>query len=68
MVEKLGKSFFNLEEGIYVCSAYIPPANSRYYGKSEIDPYDELQTQLPNYSKLGKIILMGDFNARKGNL
>ena len=53
---------------IYVCSVYIPPANSRYYGKSEKDPYDELQTVLLNYSKLGKIILIGDFNARKGNL
>ena len=60
--------FFNLEEDIYVCSAYVPPAKSRYYGKSEKDPYDELQTQLLNYSKLCKIILMGDFIARKGNL
>ena len=33
-----------------------------------IDPQDELQIQLLNYSKLGKIILMGDFSARKGNL
>ena len=64
----LVSSFFNLEEDIYVCSAYIPPANSRYYGKSEKDPNDELQTQLLSYSKLDKIILMWDFNARKGNL
>ena len=65
---KLDKSFFNFEEDIYVCLAYIAPANSRHYGKSEKDPYDELKTQLLNYSKLRKIILMGDFNTRKRNL
>ena len=65
---KLDKMFFNMEEDIYVCSAYIPPSNSKYFGKTEKDPYDELQTRIPHYSRLGKIIFMGDFSARKGSL
>ena len=65
---KLDKMFFNMEEDIYVCSVYIPSSNSKYFGKIEKDPYDELQAQILHYSRLSKIILMGDFNARKGSL
>ena len=65
---KLDKMFFNMEENICVCSVYIPPSNSKYFSKTEKDPYDELQAQILHYSRLGKIILMGDFNARKGSL
>ena len=62
------KSFFNLEEDIYICSVYIPPVNSKHFGQNENDPYDDLQSELMHYSKLGRIMLMGDFNARKGLL
>ena len=65
---KLDKYFFNLDEDIFVCSIYIPPANSKYFGQSKIDPYDELESDLIHYDKLGKIMLMGDFNSRKGRL
>ena len=57
-----------MEEDIYICSVYIPPSNSKYFGKTEKDPYYELQAQILHYSRLCKIILMGDFNARKGSL
>ena len=65
---KLDKYFFNLDEDIFVCSVYIPPANSKYFGQSKIDPYDELESDLIHCGKLGKIMLMGDFNSRKGRL
>ena len=65
---KLDKQFFNMEEDIYVCSVYIPPSNSKHFGQSSIDPYSELQSNLIKYSKLGKVMLMGDFNSRKGQL
>ena len=65
---KLDKQFFNLEEDIYVCSVYIPPSNSKHFGKSSIDPYSELQSNLIKYSRPGKVMLMGDFNSRKGQL
>ena len=66
---KLERSFINLEEDIYVCSVYSPPKNSKRKG-SENDsyPYSELQNGISKYAALGQIILMGDFNARKGSL
>ena len=65
---KLDKQFFNIEEDIYVCSVYIPPSNSKHFGQSSIDSYSELQSNLIKYSRLGKVMLMGDFNSRKGQL
>ena len=66
---KLEKAFFDLEEDIYICcSVYIPPVNSKHFGQNENDPYDDLQSELMHYSKLGRIMLMGDFNARKSLL
>ena len=65
---KLDKHFFNLDEDIFVCSVYIPPANSKYFGPNEIYPQDELESDLIHYGKLGKIMLMGVFNSRKGQL
>ena len=65
---KLDKHFLNLHEDIFVCSVYIPPANSKYFGQSEIVKYDELESDLIHCGKLGKIMLMGDFSSRKGQL
>ena len=47
---------------------YIPLANPKYFGQSEIDSYDELESDLIHNGKLGKMMLMGDFNSRKGQL
>ena len=65
---KLDKHFFNLDEDTFVCSVYIHPTNSKYFGQSEIDPYDKLESDLIHYGKLMKLMLMGDFNSRKGQL
>ena len=60
--------FFNLEEDIYVCSVYIPQKISKRKGsKNDSDPYSELQNDISKYAALGQIILIGDFNARKGS-
>ena len=67
---KFDKTFFNLNEDIYVCSCYIPPKNSKSKSLlvNTLDPFAEMQKDISRFEKLGKIILMGDFNARKGNL
>ena len=44
------------------------PANPKQFGQNENDPYDDLQSELMHYSKLGKIMLMGDFNTRNALL
>ena len=54
---------------MYVCSVYIPPQNSKYSkDNGENCPYVEIRKDILKFKKLGDIILMGDFNARKGNL
>ena len=54
---------------LYVCSVYIPPQNSKYSkDNGENCPYVEIQKDILKFKKLGNIILMGDFNARKANL
>ena len=65
---KLDRQFFNLDKNIYVCSTYIPPANSVYIKNYSDFPFSELEKLIAKYSMLGEIILMGDFNARKGKL
>ena len=65
---KLDRQFFNLDKNIYVCSTYIPPANSVFIKNDSDCPFSELEKSIAKYSMLGEIILMGDFNARKGKL
>ena len=65
---KLDRQFFNLDQDIYVCSTYIPPANSVYIKNDSDCPFYESEKSIAKYSMLGEIILMGDFNARKGKL
>ena len=63
---KLEKSFFKLEEDIYIYSVYIPSTNSKHFGQNENDPYDDLQSKLMHCSNPGRIMLMGNFSPRKG--
>ena len=65
---KLERQFFNLDQDIYVCSTYIPPADSVYVKNDSDCPFSESEKSIAKYSMLGEIILMGDFNARKGKL
>ena len=63
------KAFSTIKKDINVCSVYIPPQNSKYSkDNGENCPYAEIQKDILKFKKLGDIILMGDFNARKGNL
>lgn len=65
---KLDKKFFNLQYDVFCCSVYIPPQNSLREKRINIDHFSVLQDKIYNFSKKGKIILCGDFNARVGNL
>ena len=65
---KLDKAFFNLNDDIYICTVYIPPSNSSHHNQILEYPFDELQYAIMKYSAKGKIVLNGDFNARKGSL
>ena len=62
---KLEKSFFNLDENIYICGCYTQPEDSVYAIK---DVFDTIENDISDFARLGKVVIMGDLNARTGNL
>ena len=63
---KLSKSFFSLQEDIYLCFMYNPPENSSYTKSLDKDYFEILENDIIKYSSLGKILLAGDLNSRTG--
>ncbi len=65
---KLSKKSFNVANDIYIGAVYIPPENSTIYVGKDNDPFHMLEQDILKFQSLGEIILLGDFNARTGNL
>jgi exonuclease III len=63
----LNKNFFNFDNDIYVCAAYIPPESSVYYKNKNEDSLNRIETDIARYSRNGYIMITGDFNARTAN-
>ena len=63
---KLSKSYFRLDSNYYVCLAYIPPENSRYYKDRNQDTLEYIESDIVKYSNMGHVMLIGDLNARTG--
>ena len=63
---KLKSNFFKLDKDIFLCCAYIPSTNSKYFNDSEDKVSDLLKQDIENYSNLGNIIVFGDLNCRLG--
>ena len=63
---KLCKSFFGIQEDIYLCYLYNPPENSSYTQSLETDIFEIFENDIVNYSEKGKILIMGNLNARTG--
>ena len=59
---KLNKTFFGLDQDLYLCAVYIPPHNS-VHGD---DDFINLEAEISKFGTLGNISLIGDFNARIG--
>ena len=64
---KIDKTFFTLEDDLYIAIVYVSPHNSSYTAKRE-DIFTLLEQSFAKYSDLGKCMVMGDFNARTSNL
>ena len=66
------KSFFNLENDIYVCHCYIPPENSRLYltvdNLRNFDFFDCISEDVRYFSGIGDVYMCGDLNSRCGHL
>ena len=59
------KNVLNESRFVYICAAYVPPANSKYYS-DEI--FSSIEKDITFYSRNGDcMILVGDFNARTSN-
>lgn len=63
---KLEKTFFNLENDVFVAFVYIPPHNSPYLQKMGIDTsiiFQSLEQEVARYNSQGNVFLLGDFNS-----
>jgi exonuclease III len=65
---KLCKSYFNMSKDVYLFASYIPPEGSTFYEHNNIDPFTSLEESVMQYQSLGDIVLLGDLNARTGEL
>ena len=63
---KFDKTNIRMDEDIFMCIAYVPPSNSEYLAKIGIDVLEQIQNDIMKYSRIGQIVLTGDFNARTG--
>jgi exonuclease III len=59
-------------KGLFVAFVYIPPQSSTYFHQAEGLSYDEhflrIQQDIMDYQNRGRVLIMGDFNARTGTL
>ena len=58
------------KEKLYIVACYNPHKDSNYYSRFGLDCDDlftELCHDILSFEKLGKVLIMGDFNARGGN-
>ena len=58
-----------VKENIYMVACNIPHKESNYYSRFVVerdDPFTNLCQDILVFEKLGKVLIMGDFNARVG--
>ena len=61
---ELNSNFFGVNNNIYVCITYLPPENSTYSRRSNIECINVLEEQVQRFSVLGNIVILGDLNGR----
>jgi exonuclease III len=64
---KLDHDFFNIDEDIYLCAAYIWGDDSPMYNTFNIDLFELLENDVTYFSEFGKVYTTGDYNSRVGN-
>ena len=63
---KLDHLFFNTQNDIYVCGAYIWGEDSPMYNSINVDLFDILENDLFLFDSLGSVFICGDLNSRVG--
>lgn len=64
---RLDKVMFEHSKDVFMAGVYIPPSRSNYYAQYNCDLFFEIETSIAEYSNLGEVILIGDFNSRTRN-
>ena len=64
---KLSSALFTFKEDVFICSVYIPPADSRIYHLADCNFWEEIEKGIELYSLTGKVFITGDFNGRTSN-
>ena len=49
---------------MYFCFMYNPPSNSAFLKSLQIDYLDILEKEIAKFSRIGKIVIARDLNAR----
>ena len=64
----LKKEFFGFANDIYVCCVYFSPRNSTFnaHCANDNDLFEQINVDMSQHSKHGKILICGDLNARTG--
>ena len=63
---KLSKTFFSLNQDVFICIVYVPPEGSKYHDTAKLYC---LEDDISNFCQNNKyVILAGDWNARIGNM
>ena len=62
----LKKSFFHLEEDIFIGFIYLAPINSTLTNALEYHSFEMLEKDIGKFKPKGKIVLLRDFNSRTG--
>ena len=60
-----------LDKPLYVASCYIPHRESKFYAQENImvdDAFEDLSMDICHYRSQGYVLVMGDFNARIGDM
>lgn len=56
---------FHFDEDVYICYTYIPPTCSKVLKDKDFDFFfEEIETGLEKFNKLGKTFITGDLNSR----
>lgn len=65
---RLDKNFFKLPSDMYFVNCYIPPEDSVVHRDMHYNVFEVLCEEITKFSKMGEVGIVGDLNARTGNI
>jgi len=65
---KISSEILTTDQDVFICLCYIPPVTSKVLIGHDFDFFEEIEKGIEHYGPLGATCIVGDFNARTGNL